>query len=333
MSGYRTDARYDFNGPRPQGVAGFYQKALVDDREQTPLAAFVDPLRAETRLTLVPVTRVLRVALDGTQATGVDVLRDGNRETIAGGQVVVAANPVRSAQLLMLSGIGPAAALGSLAIPVVADLPGVGANLHDHVRVPIRWSSPKPFGASTVTAGLFTVSLAAAPPDLQMDFALENGARPALGMDITLVRPRSRGAVTLASADPSVEPRIEVAALADEADAVALARGLQLARLIVTTSVLDPLRGDETPATGGREATSELAVAVRAIAARCGHLAGTCAMGPETDANAVVDAALRVRGVHGLRVAGTAIMPDIVNAPPLAAAAMIGGRAAQLLDA
>lgn len=333
MSGYRSDARYDFNGPRPQGVAGFYQKALADDREQTALAAFLEPLRGHPRLTFVPVARVLRVAIDGTRAAGVEVRREGRLERITGGEIVVAAGAVRAAQLLLLAGIGPAPALRALSVPAVADVPGVGANLHDHVRVPVRWRTPAPLAASTVTAGMFTVSLSATPPDLQMDFASGAGDMPAIGMDVTLVRPQSRGAVTLIDADPAREARAGVAPLAHPADAAALVQGVRLARLIMTASVLDPLRGEETAATGGRESTPQLEDAVRALAVPCGHLAGSCAMGADSDPLAVVDARLRVRGVRGLRVAGAAVMPEIVNAPPLAASAMIGGRAAALLDA
>lgn len=330
-AGFRQDARHDFNGPRSQGVAGFYQKAVRGEHAHAYADAFVAPVQA--RVTVVAGGHVQRVVVTNGRAVGVSYRVGTTTHTIrAGHAVLLAAAPARAAQVLMLSGLGPAGRLRELDVAVVTDLPGVGENLHDQVRVPLRYAARLAVPPSTVTAGMFTVSLRAAPPDLQLNFA---GPRPGgprtLGLDVTLVRPAMRGAVRLVSADPLAPPHIALDALASEADVTALVQGLRLGRMIATGVPLDAWRGDETRATAAATTTPDLQARVRALAATCGHLAGTCAMGPASDRTAVVDATLAVHGVTGLRVAGAAVMPDIVNAPPDAAALMLGERAAAWL--
>ena len=223
----------------------------------------------------------------------------------------------------MLSGVGPAEPLRQLGLAVVADRPGVGANLHDQMRLPLRWRAMPPAEAlaeSSVTAGLFTVSLVASPPDLQMDFVDPRRAgAPLVGLDITLVQPTSRGRITLRSASPQDSPDVALGALATEADVTGLVQGVRLARLIGASPQLDRLRGDEADDSRGAQSQADLQAFVRAAARARGHVAGTCAMGPASDTAAVVDARLVVHGVEGLYVAGAAVMPVVVNAPPSAA--------------
>jgi choline dehydrogenase-like flavoprotein len=179
---------------------------------------------------------------------------------------------------------------------------------------------------------MFTVSLNASPPDLQMDYLDPRAAGgPLLGIDVILVQPTSRGDVRLASADPQAAPAVRVNGLATEADVTALVQGVRLARFIAGSPQLDRLRGDETAETAAAVPLAALQALVKANARPRAHLAGTCAMGRATDAAAVVDATLAVHGVQGLRVAGAAVMPVVVNAPPAAASLMIGDRAADFL--
>lgn len=329
-AGFRQDSRHDFNSPRSQSVAGYYQKAMLDDRPHTLSAAFLAPVRTKPAVTVVSGGHVSRLVIERGRAVGVEYVMAGARQVIrAERAVVLAAAPARTAQLLMLSGIGPAGQLRALGLPVVADRPGVGANLHDQLRLALRYASLRELPASTVSAGMFTVSVHASPPDLQMDLVTPRAGGPQdLGLDVTLVRPSSRGAVTLTGVDPTVAPRLALAPLATEGDVTALVQGLRLGRMFMTGSPLDPFRGDETAATAAAQSAAELPGLVRARAVPCGHLAGTCAMGPAADGAAVVDATLAVHGVAGLRVAGAAVMPDIVNAPPAAASLMIGDRVA-----
>ena len=332
-SGFFQDSRHDFNGPRSQGVAGYYQKAIRDDRPHTFAAAFLAPVRDRGPVSVVTGGHVTRVVMDGTRAVGVEYVVGGTRQTLRAERAVVLCAPAaRAAQLLMLSGIGPAAALRAAGLAVVADRAGVGGNAHDQLRLPIRYPSLQPLPASTVSAGMFTVSLNASPPDLQMDFVTPRPGGPhALGLDVTLVRPSSRGRVTLASRNPAEAPLVSVNALTTAADMTALVQGVRLGRMIMTGSALDRFRGDEAAATAAAQTAAELQGLVRAIATPLGHLAGTCAMGPAGDPDAVVDATLAVHGVQGLHVAGAAVMPDMVNAPPDAAALMIGERCAEFV--
>ena len=332
-SGYMQDSRHDFNGARSQSVAGYYQKAILDDHPHTLEAAFLAPVRTQANVAVTTGGYVSRVVMDRTRAVGVEYVVGGMRQVIRAGRgVVLCADPTRAAQLLMLSGIGPADAVRAAGVPVVADRPGVGRNLHDQVRLALRYPSLRPMPASTVTAGMFLVSLSASPPDLQMDFVgPQTAAPPVLGLDVTLVRPAARGDVRLASGDPARAPVVLVNALAADADVTALVQALRLGRLVMTATALDPFRGAETAVTSDAQSAADLRALVRALARPRGHLAGTCAMGPASDPGAVVDATLAVHGVQGLRVAGAAVMPDIVNAPPEAASLMIGDRCAEFV--
>ena len=332
-AGFRQDSRHDFNSPRSQSVAGYYQKAMLEDRPHTLAAAFLNPVRTKPTVSVVSGGYVSRVVMTRGRAVGVEYLVGGARRVIrAERAVIVAAGPARAAQVLMLSGIGPADQLRAVGVPVVVDRAGVGGNLHDQMRLALRYASLQELPASSVSAGMFTVSLHASPPDLQMDLVTPRAGGPQeLTLDVTLVRPTSRGALTLASADPAAEPRLSLNALASEDDMTALVQGLRLGRMLMTGSPLDPFRGAEAATTAAAQTAAALPGLVRDVARPRGHLAGTCAMGPASDRAAVVDATLAVHGVTGLHVAGAAVMPDIVNAPPEAAALMIGDRVATLV--
>lgn len=333
--GFQQDSRHDFNGPRSQGIAGYFQKTIVDDRPQLLTEALLDPA-VKAGVTVVRAEPVVRVVVERGRAVAVDYVVAGTRATIRAARgVVVAASPVRAAQLLMISGIGPAAHLREHGVTVVADRPGVGGNLQLHLRVSLRWEALAPARAlpeSTVSAGMFTVSLHASPPDLQMDFLDPRATGDGLlGTDITLVQPASRGEVRLNDADADVVPRVTSRELSAEADVIGLVQGIRLARLTAASPQLDRMRGEETTATRGLTTQADLQALVQKIARVAGATAGTCAMGRATNADAVVDATLAVHGVEGLRVAGAAVMPAIVNAPPESAALMIGDRAADFV--
>ena len=334
--GFAQDSRHDFNGPRSQSVGGYYQKAIRDDRAYAFDAALLDATPGGAAVTRVRGAAAARIVFEGRRAVGVELRGSGGPRTIrAGRAVIVAAPPVRAAQLLMLSGVGPADHLRSVGVAVIADRRGVGGNLHDQVRVPLRWQGLPPVAnlpASTVTAGLFTVSLVASPPDLQIDFVDPRVAGALqIGFDITAVQPTSRGEVRLRSADPAEAPTVSLNALATEADVTALVQGVRLARLIGTSPQLDRLRSDEVGASRGATSTPDLQAYVRGAVAPCGHLAGTCAMGPASAEGAVVDARLAVHGVEGLYVVGASVMPTVVNAPPDAASLMIGDRGGEFV--
>jgi choline dehydrogenase len=331
--GYRADARFDFNEPNPVGVAGFYQKNILDGRRHSAAAAFLVPAMSRPNLDVRTRALVTRLVVEGTRVVGVEYLRDGQREVVrAAREVVVSAGVVDSPRLLMLSGIGPADHLKSSGIRVIADVPGVGQNFQDHVKLSIRWNGKTELPASTVTAGLFTTSGSTWPPDLQ--FYVGRGLEQAdrfITITISLVRPRSRGEIRLAAGDPAAAPLIRPNYLREQADVDALVHGVRLARLIGGSSAYDPLRGDEIEPGPAATSPADLERFVRRATDTIYHAGGSCRMGPSSDSHAVVDAELRVRGVQGLRIADASIMPEVVNATTHAACVMIGEKAADLL--
>lgn len=337
--GFQQDSRHDFNGPRSQSIAGYYQKAIADDAPVDIEATLLEAAgrgQPANRLEVVTGGAVGRVVVERGRAAGIEILRGSSRETVrADLGVLVCADPARAAQILLLSGIGAPHELKAAGLPVIVARDGVGRNLHDQPRIRLRWPALPPalsLPESTVTVGMFTVSLAASPPDLQWDFLDPRATTAAeIGLDITLVQPTARGEVTLVSIDPHVAPSVRPNVLGTDADVSALVQGVRLARLAVASPQLDRWRGEEPTTTAAAVSTPDLQAVVRRLAAPRGQLAGTCAMGPASDPAAVVDATLAVHGVSGLRVAGASVMPVVVNAPPAAACLMIGDRAAELL--
>jgi choline dehydrogenase len=247
--------------------------------------------------------------------------------------VVLCAGAIESPRLLMLSGVGRADHLHAHGIDVVADVAGVGGNLQDHLKLSVRWKGRTTLPGSTVTAGLFTSSSASTVPDLQ--FYVGRGSDQAdelVSITVSLVRSQSRGSVTLRSADPFEPPSIRVNYLQADADVAALIDGVDLTRRFGASRAYDDVRAEEVEPGAGVTSKRDLETFIRQKAETIYHLAGTCRMGPETDASAVVDARLRVRGIDALRVADASIMPEVVNAPTHAACVAIGERCADLIS-
>lgn len=333
--GFRADERHDFNLPEPEGVAGFYQKNILAGRRHSAAAAFLLPALSRANVEVLPRAHAARLLVEGPRAVGVEYLRGGRLEHVrARREVVLCAGAVDSPRLLMRSGIGPAGHLRERGIDVVTDLPGVGRNLHDHLKLSVRWAGKIEMPGSTVTAGLFVPSENASWPDLQfyVGRGLDQPER-VITITVSLVRPHSRGAITLQSSDADDAPVIQMNYLKAQADVDALVRGVGLARALGASAAYDSLSGNEIEP--GSEATSaaDLGRFVRQMSDSIYHAAGTCRMGPASDADAVVDAQLRVHGLEGVRVADASIMPEAVNAPTHAACVMIGERCAELVAA
>src|SRR5262245_9380362 len=166
--GFRSDHRHDFNVAEPEGVAGFYQKNILNGRRHSAADAFLTSVRARTNLIVRSSAHVTRLIVEGCRVTGVEYVCNGRPEAVnARRDVVLCAGAVESPRILMSSGIGPADHLRAHGIRVVADLAGVGRNLQDHLKVSIRWRGRTTLPASTVTAGLLTSSSGGHLPDLQ----------------------------------------------------------------------------------------------------------------------------------------------------------------------
>ncbi|HYE87308.1 MAG TPA: GMC family oxidoreductase N-terminal domain-containing protein [Vicinamibacterales bacterium] len=333
---YKVDARFDFNLPAPVNVAGYYQKNILDGKRHSVADAFLTPALSRTNLEVRSQCQATRLIIEGTRVTGVEYLRAGKHERVrAGREVILSGGVIDSPKLLMLSGIGPADHLKSLGIPVIADVPGVGRNFQDHLKLSVRWKGTTELPGSTVTAGMFTRSDPsnwADPPDLQ--FYVGRGAEtpdPFITITVSLVFPKSRGAVTLRSSDPLAAPIIRANYLQEEADVKALVQGVKLARWFAEADAYTDLKADELIPGPAAKSDADLAAFARRDSDTIYHGAGTCKMGPAADTAAVVDPSLRVRGVTGLRIADASIMPEVVNATTNAACVMIGEKASDLV--
>lgn len=345
----------DFNGAEQDGF-GFYQVTQKGGRRCSAAAAYLKPALRRPNLTVLTGAHATRLLFEGSRASGVEFVREGRAERAhAAREVLLGGGAINSPQLLMLSGVGPADELRRHGIEPVADMPGVGRNLQDHLIVAVAYACTRPVSLASAEAGrnvanylLFkkgplTSNVAEAggfmrtraglaAPDLQFHFGpvyyLSHGfVRPkghGFSIGPTLIRPESRGHVTLKSADPFASPLIEPRYLEAEADLRTLVEGVKVARELAHTKALDVYRGAAVFERLGTD--DEIVEHVRGAAETIYHPTGTCRMGD--DASAVVDARLRVRGVEGLRVVDASVMPEIVGGNPNAAVIMLAEKAA-----
>ncbi|GAB3217299.1 mycofactocin dehydrogenase MftG [Mycolicibacterium hippocampi] len=307
----------DLNGSAPDSAlpAGVGALPLNIDRGTRvgPGGAFLQPASSRPNLTLLADTRVRRIRMDGGRAVGADCVGPDGALVLTADRVVLSAGAIATAQLLMISGVGPARVLQAVGVPVEVDLP-VGVDTVDHPEwvLPVSWSPthdvPPLEAVLTTPDGLeirpYTAGFAAMT-DGRRDDPTD---RPHLG--VALMRPRSRGRITLASADPDVAPVIEHRYDSQAADVELLRTGFDLVREIA---------GDTT--------RSEAAWATSQ------HLCGSARMGRDGDPAAVVDARCRVFGVDGLWVVDGSILPAITSRGPHATIVMVGHRAAEFIVA
>jgi choline dehydrogenase len=347
------DNNSDFNGSQQEG-AGFYQFTIKDGKRHSTAAAFLLPILDRPNLTTTTGALVTRLLFEGTRTVGVEYLHEGTLHQVSVNQeVIVSAGSFDSPKLLMLSGIGDAAHLQALGIPVVADLPGVGQNLQDHVLVPITYQAteavhPASSSSGIGEAGLFLHSehnLDIAP-DLQC-FAGpilwappgSNRSGPGFFGVASLTHPHNIGSVSLRPAKgnasrtsaPQDPPMIRLNYLSSETDVQTLVVGIKRLRQIFETHAFDEFQGVELAPGGDMQSDEAIAAYIQDACETMYHPVGTCKMG--SDPMAVVDPELRVHGVEGLRVVDASIMPTIVtgntNAPTIA----IAEKAADLIKA
>ena len=357
----------DYNAERHEGFARS-QYSIRNGKRCSASAGYLRPVVHRPNLEILTNGLVLRVLMNGTRATGIEFARNGQKvQAFADGEVILSAGTFNSPQILMLSGIGPAAQLRSMGIKPLLDLP-VGRNLHDHVAVLIMYgrANAGPFrdamrldrmsmamvrawftgtGPATVVPGGLHAFIKTRPelaaPDIEFMF---RGApphahlwfpllRPAyadgFGIRPTLLQPQSRGEVRLRSDDPQAHPQIIFNLLTAPADIVRLLEGFKRAREVAHQAPLDPYRGVETSPGETMQGDSGIEAWIRKTCVTAHHPAGTCAMG--TSSECVLDPQLRVRGAERLRVVDASAMPDPVSAHINATVMMIAEKAADLI--
>jgi len=333
----------DING-RSQTGAGLYHVTQRDGRRCSSAAAFIKPVLDHDDLTVETRAHATRVRFDDeNRATGVDYRTDGEARRIdVSEEVVLSAGAYDTPQLLMCSGVGPAEHLREHGIDVVADRPGVGRNLQDHLFsfvVYERTDDEPPAPTSNIGegAGYTYVDEDEPAPDLQFHFCptyymnhgFDNPEGLGFSIGATQLRPESRGRVTLASADPTDEPVIDPRYFSAESDLELMREGVKRAREIARADALEPFRGEEVWPGEDVTTDAEIEEHVRETAHTVYHPVGTCRMGDGE--SAVVDDRLRVHGVDGVRVADTSVMPTIPSGNTNAPAIAVGERAASLI--
>lgn len=346
-------ANPDFNGKTQEGV-GFYQVTQKGGKRFSAARAFLDPARDRANLTIETGAQVERVLFDGTRAIGV-ALQGRDLRLNAGGEVILSGGAVNSPQLLMLSGIGPAAELKRHGIPLLHDAPEVGENLADHLDISVMSATKgrTPIGiapsflpraikaawrfvtrrsgeltSNVAEAGGFAKSDPSQPrPNLQFHFLpaylRDHGRKISWGYGVTLhvcdLLPKSRGRITLASADPRAPVVIAANYLSHPDDIAILLQGFKLARRIMAAPALADLIKAEIAPGSNVQSDADLIADIKERAQTIYHPVGTCRMGQDTAS--VVDPQARVRGVDGLRVVDASIMPAIIagntNAPTM----------------
>jgi choline dehydrogenase len=338
----------DVNGPALPGAGYINMNIGADGSRVSAARAFLRPALSRPNLTLLLNSNVLKVNFTGKRATGVKVVVDGAPKDIgADKEVILCAGGVQSAKLLMLSGVGDAAALRPLGIDVVENLRGVGKNLQDHILVSgvvfkYRGKMPdRPADSNAVEAEVYLSSgHSAAGTDINLVLEQlgavtpESGARfgapppDAFTIAPALVQPTSRGAVRLASASPSEALIIDANYLGTDHDLKALTKAIEAARELGRQTAFDGVRDVEL-IPGPKGGPQEVLALARTGSASFGHAVGTCKIG--VDPMAVVDPQLRVHGLERLRVADSSVMPRIPTAPTNAATFMVGGKAAKMI--
>ena len=356
----------DFNGASQEGV-GWFQLTVKGGERFGTGKAFLRPASERPNLTVTTGVLATRIIVGQGRAVGVIYLQDGQPQTaFAASEVVLSSGSIGSAQLLLLSGIGPADELTAVGVPPVHDLPGVGKDLQDHINIPITFAARSSVGIGGMTAqeigaalaewerdrsGPMTSNWVAAggfarsahtvtEPDLQL-YGVITGARdharylasgPGVTLHATVQRPNSRGKLRLRSADPLEHPAIDPRYfISDPAgtDLATLIAGVRLNRRIAAQAPLADIIAREITPSAEALTDAEIGEYIRGHCTTLYHPTSTCRMG--ADAMAVVDPALNVRGIDGLRVADASVFPRMVSGNTNAPTIMVAERAASLI--
>jgi choline dehydrogenase len=355
----------DFNGASQEG-AGYFQLTTRNGRRWSTAVGYLKEAKRRPNLTVVANALATRILFSGRRATGVEYRRGGATFTAhANAEVIVSGGAFNSPQLLQLSGLGPAKILRELGIDVVADMPGVGADLQDHLQIRMLYRCTEPItmndvinnwrhrytaglryllsrkGLLTIGAGYAGAFLRTRPdlatPDVQFHFLIFSadaaGAAlhqfPGFMASVCQLRPDSRGFVRIKSRDPAEPPAIQPRYLSARTDCDCVVDGMKLLRRVMNQPVMRRYIAEEHSPGEQCASDADLLAFARQTGTTVYHPTSTCRMG--SDPNAVVDERLRVRGVEHLRVIDASIMPTVVSGNTNAAAVMIGEKGADMV--
>jgi choline dehydrogenase-like flavoprotein len=359
----------DFNGAHQEGL-GYYQLTQLNARRSSTSTGYLDPIRDRSNLRVMLQTQALRVVVEHRRAVGVEIVSDGNRTpqvVHADREVIVASGAIGSPKLLLQSGIGPAGHLRAVGVNVVHDLPGVGANLQDHLDLFViaectgdhtydKYNKPHhaawaglqylllrkgPVASSLFETGGFWYAEAntrarARSPDIQFHLGLGSGIEAGVAkmrnagvtLNSAYLRPRSRGTVRLASADPAAAPLIDPDYWSDPHDRLLAIAGLRLARDIMRQPALKRFVLAEVLPGEKLQTDQELFDYACANAKTDHHPVGTCRIGLTSNPASVVSPDLRVIGLEGLRVIDASVMPRVPSCNTNAPAIMVAEKGA-----
>src|SRR6476619_5579135 len=358
----------DVNGYRQEGFAAFDQN-IHDGRRLSASQAYLKPVRGRRNLTVRTRTFVTRVVFDGPRAIAVDIERQGGgTERIEAGEIILAGGAINTPQLLQLSGVGRADDLTALGIPVVADLPGVGANLQDHLEVYIQYKSLQPVSMQPAATqkwrrpfiGAEWLFLRSGPgasnhfegggfarsnddvayPNLMFHFlplaVRYDGSAPASDngyqVHIGPLNSDARGTVAITDTDPRVHPSLRFNYLSTDQDRREWVEAIRLVRRILGQPAFEPFEGGELSPGSAVETDEEIMAWVARDAETALHPSCTCTMGDAADPMAVVDpGSMRVHGTEGLRVVDASVFPSITNGNIYAPVMMVAEKAADLI--
>jgi choline dehydrogenase len=356
----------DFNGAEQEGF-GRYDLTISNGQRWSTAAAYLRPVLGRANLTVVIDARTSRIVVEHGRAVAVEYLQGKERKRVdVAGEAILCAGAVQSPHILQLSGIGAADRLRQVGVTPVHDLRGVGENMQDHLDVVMNWRSKGLITAYSATRGLGMLKTGLdylfrgqglgrqqflesgafvrsreglSRPDVQIhgvlaimrDHGKTRVEEDGFTLHLCQLRPESRGRIDLASADPAADPLIFANYLATPEDRRVMRECVRIGRDIARQAALDPYRGDELFPGADVQSDEQIDAWVRATAETIYHPVGTCKMGADGDAMAVVDAQLRVRGIDALRVADASVMPTLVGSNTNAPTIMIAEKAADLL--
>ena len=354
----------DFNGAAQDGF-GYYQLTTRNGRRCSASVGYLKPARRRANLRVIPRALATRVLFEGRRATGVEYLQGNETRVVHAREIILAGGAFNTPQLMQLSGLGSASLLQEHGIPVIADMPGVGADLQDHFHARMVYRCTQPVSVNDLLAskwrgvkaglnyalrrrgllamgaayagGFFRTSETVATPDVQCHIMLFSGdtiappLHPFSGISCPLIvlRPESRGTVRIKSADPRTAPAIQPRYLFAAKDRQTMVAGLRSLRRILAAPALAAFIEAEHDPGPSCASDDDLLDFARRKGSTVYHPTSTCRMGD--DPNAVVDSRLNVRAIEGLRIVDASVMPALVSGNTNAAVIMIAEKGADVI--